>query len=240
MTTHRPEEHVTLKSPPPAPRGLVARLAEDLAENGADVARALLSERLGESSRVRRGLDDERRMLLALAEDLNGVYGPGLLNSTIVRAAFDSAWSRAREGSREDTELMVAIGTALVGMKRRHATANLKAFENLMETNIRSIATLIGNDVTEALRYKDPVFLRERIQKSTRDGNRGEVNALTRLYERPEIVDLLVDARANRRKGPFPYRRLARAIVRPLEGDADAARKGRDRERHARSPRRLS
>jgi hypothetical protein len=47
------------------------------------------------------------------------------------------------------------------------------------------------------------------------------VNALTRLYGRPEIVDLLIEARANEKTGTLPrtsraFRLRARALVRPL------------------------
>jgi hypothetical protein len=162
MATQRTgrEEHVlTLEpAPPPAPRDLAARLAEDLEENGADVVRALSSEQSGESSRVRRGLHEEKEMLEALAADLRGegaAYGPVLLGSAVVRAALDDAWSRAREGSREDKDVMAAIGKAFVGMKeRRSVPVNLKRFVDFMEADLRRLNQLIPTEKAKALRYK--------------------------------------------------------------------------------------
>jgi hypothetical protein len=186
-----------------------------------------MREEVAEGARARRKLDDGKKMLRALAESLRGrgdMYGPILLDSAVVRREFDRSWMRAREGSSEDVELIVAIGDALVRLKRRNATVNLKTFEDLAEANFRVLDRLLPSERAEALRYTDPAFIDKRIQDLSRDGRKSDVNALTTLYGHPEAVKLLVEARAHPpKRGPLPYKRLARALVRPLEQPSDAA-----------------
>lgn len=220
-------------------RDFTARLVERLVGAGVPVVEALLSEEIGEDVRARRGLDDGRKMLRALAESLHGrgdVYGPILLGSVKVRRALDLSWMRAREGSAEDIALVVAIGEALVRLKRRNATANLKTREDLAEADFHRLDRLIPRERAEALRYADPPFLDARLRELSREGRTSDMNALTTLCGHPEAVDLLIGARVSRKKtGPFPYRRLARSLVRPLEPkDADTVRRARDAERAAR------
>jgi hypothetical protein len=218
-------------------RDFTARLVDRLRDADVDVVPGLRNEEIGEGSRVRRGLDDPRDMLVALAADLGGkgdAYGPVLLGSAVVRGALDAAWVRARMGSREDAELLAAIGAAFVDLKRhvseerwvrperedarlRPVSEDLKALVSNVKNDLILLDSLLPRDAAEARRYGDPVFLDECIRERSRNGTREEVNAMTLLIRRPAVVGLLIEARATKNKhGVLAFGRLARAIVRPF------------------------
>lgn len=237
-------------------RDFTARLVERLLAAGVPLVGALAGEEAGERALARFELDDGKKMLRALAASLRGegkMFGPLLLGSVRVRRELDLSWIRAREGSPEDKELMVEIGEAFVAMKEHCDDANLRTRVDLYGGRPKSCESgvsvpgwlqdlnrLLPQDEAEARRYKDAVFLDATIQEMSRDGERpGDVNALTSLYGWPEVVDLLVEARATKSKhGVLAFRRLARAIVRPF-ASRDAADVKRDAEAEKQRRKRL-
>lgn len=183
---------------------------------------------------------NERDALSLLAERLEGNseegLGPGLLDDYGVRMAFLESWWRAWRGSKEDIRAMVKIGEALMALKKRKPRSDDALGERIIEGRFRRLDELVPRGEKDAERFRDRVFVGAESVRAREKGRADDEGVLMWLFGRPEALDVLLEARAHPpARGPLPYRRMARAFVRPVESPEDAKKAiRRERRRRAR------
>jgi hypothetical protein len=179
---------------------------------------------------------NEREALVDLAESLEGkskkALGPGLLDEPAVRLAFLESWWRAWLGSKEDIAAMARIGKALVALKHRALRGDDPLGERMVADHLRRLDVLIPRDETKAAKFRDREVVGSAMARARKGRRFADERALWLIFDRPDVLGVLLDARAHRpARGFLPYRIMARRIARPVEPPEDAGTKMRSEQR---------